>query len=145
MQKSATTTESSSTHTYVKEATNYGFLTKAWNKLFKTKNKELKEYHSSSPHQDTKLDDITAVNEQYKDTPLWIRGNGKDGYFITMGNERISETFTNYEQAVSVVKRRDWNLLLNVIALVSQKIARLTPEDWETMNKLGEAIENSNN
>lgn len=59
--------------------------------------------------------DTMAYSGQYQNTPLWIRGTETDGYYVTMGNKRISEPYPTIGEAEDAIKRLDWNILLNAM------------------------------
>lgn len=52
-------------------------------------------------------------NKQWGDSPLWIRGN-EEGYFITIGNQRISDKYIIKEALESILPHPETvTILLN--------------------------------
>lgn len=117
---------SSNTHTNASKAHNLGYSEDQPSKL--------EELHSSSPHVDTVPHGTpTTFNEQYENTPLWIRGNIDDGYFITLGNQRISEFTETKTEAIRLIKEKDWNLLFNIVTAIGTKLMQLTEEEIDLL------------
>lgn len=121
MQKSATTTELLNTNTSADYQNNFGYSEQQPNK----------PYHSSSPHQETVPDDLVndkAHHEPYKNTPFWIRGSD-EGWYITLGEYRVSDLLNSKEDAIKLLKNRDLVLILNSISSIMHKMLGLKKEE----------------
>lgn len=87
-------------------------------------------------------DDSIAYAEQFEDTPLWIRGDDNNGYFVTMGDKRISIPYETPGEAEEAIIRKDWNVLLNAMIGIFTNLQLLSNEN---INKTQtETMENHN-
>ena len=83
-----------------------------------------------------------TTNEKIENTPFFVRGNDKMGYFITLGDTRISELYEDEISARLQVNNNNWNFITTVIATITEKI--LNQMQIEAMAKANE-LTNSNN
>lgn len=96
-----------------------------WNKLRSTKSQNT-----------GKEKFLTAT--KIENTPFRTVGNEDQGYCLTLGMFRITETKKTPEEAEQILSEQPWNILLNVID-VCRQIDKMTEED---ILKRQEQIEN---
>lgn len=61
--------------------------------------------------------------EQIEGTPFTIITNNETKtHFIVIGNNRVSEETNNKEKLKELIHRRDYGLIFNMIAIITQKI-----------------------
>lgn len=60
------------------------------------------------------------TREPIKNTPFTIVGNEEQGYIITMGKYKLSEPYKTNILADLAIKRSDWMLTINVMALICE-------------------------
>lgn len=84
----------------------------------------------------TGKEEIEAVelryDQQWEDTPIWIRGDAEKGYFATMGAHRITEAKETLYEVQDILRRKEWNVILNIVSVMTGAIAG---EMWNTMKK----------
>lgn len=57
--------------------------------------------------------------EQIERTPFWIIGNKEEGYFLTMGKYRLTDTGCSKEDIYEMLHANDkWDLILKMILCV---------------------------
>lgn len=66
--------------------------------------------------------------EQIPDTPFWIYGSEEKGYFLVMGNNKMSETKETKEEAVELIIKEPFMLVLRMITAVFEKLEQLTKQ-----------------
>lgn len=78
-------------------------------------NVENTEYKKSSNEE-------IQTNEKIEHTPFYVRGNEKTGYFITLGDTRITETYETPLRAIGEVEPKNWNFMTTVISVITEKV-----------------------
>lgn len=63
-----------------------------------------------------------TTNEQIENTPFYIRGNEALGYFLTMGDTRITELYEDELSARLQIDHTNWNFTTTVMATIIEKI-----------------------
>lgn len=84
------------------------------------------------------ITDKNAVTYRYKNTPIWVRGDTEMGYFLTLGDYRITESLQSIEECEKLIRTRDINLLIAIMSAVA-----ISENDNKNLNKTPqETVEN---
>lgn len=69
------------------------------------------------------------VREKIPNSPFTVVGNETVGYFITMGEYRLTEHFETTEQASKQLEIDRWNIIARLIAATLDKYDTLTKQN----------------
>lgn len=58
----------------------------------------------------------TQTNEQWGNTPIWIRGNSETGFYATIGNYRITEPHAHFDEIVNMLYHPKLELIMTLIS-----------------------------
>lgn len=83
--------------------------------------------HTSANETDNS-ESFKRVDEKIRDTPLWIRGDESQGYYITMGDFRLTGNHPTKDIPETMIMERDWNLILAIAAAAAQKTIMMEDE-----------------
>lgn len=75
------------------------------------------------------------VNEQIKDSPIWIRGNDESGYFATLGDYRITDENKDYDQVMEEVMMPDMPMICRIITVMidsNERFKQVHPDAYTT-------------
>lgn len=64
--------------------------------------------------------------EIYEDSPLMINKIEEKGWFITLGNKRLTEYKKTKEEIVSLLEKPTWQLLITIMIAVHDDMKQLT-------------------
>lgn len=62
--------------------------------------------------------DEGQISEPIEETPLFIRGNREDGYFIILGNYKVTKKIDWLWKAREIGAQTDWQTIMNVAAVM---------------------------
>lgn len=68
-----------------------------------------------------------------EDSPFYIIGNPKDGYFLSMGKHRLTELLPTIEEVKEHLQNNTWNIILQLVILVCEANDAVK-KDEETIN-----------
>lgn len=68
------------------------------------------------------LNEELQMNEQIMGSPFYTRGNKQTGYFITMGDTKLTDDYETPEEAEAQVRADNWNFMTTVIASITEKV-----------------------
>lgn len=75
-----------------------------------------RDEHPRKDEEDVK--DGETISEQIQDTPLFIRGNKEEGYYLIVGSYKVSERIQWLWKAREIADQTDWKTVMNVIAVM---------------------------
>lgn len=78
----------------------------------------LNTFVSGQANLDVSNPESQYITQQYQNTPIWIRGNSTDGYFLTVGDYRLTDALPTIGDLEKLLKRRDLNLLVMLISAI---------------------------
>jgi hypothetical protein len=61
-------------------------------------------------------------------TPFVAIKTDEGGWFLTMGKYRVSEEYETEEEVIKLVKTKDWELLMNIMTVVTESLGELRNE-----------------
>lgn len=61
-------------------------------------------------------------DESLPGTPFHVRGNEETGYFLRLGNNRMTEHFPTKEDAINELYGEQWNMITKLIVTVTEQI-----------------------
>lgn len=62
------------------------------------------------------------THEQIPGTPFTITGNQDKGYFLRLGDYRITEAYQTKQDAADQLTIEQWNIIVKVLSIVMEKI-----------------------
>lgn len=57
-------------------------------------------------------------SEQVQGTPLYIRGDKEQGFYVVLGSYKVTEKIEDLMTARAIVEHTDWKTVMNVIAVM---------------------------
>lgn len=66
-----------------------------------------------------------TISEQVQSSPLFIRGNDENGYFIILGNYKVTQKMESMEIARTIAEQTDWVTIMNVVAVMIETAFKL--------------------
>ena len=88
-------------------------------------------YNADQPNNSTYSNE-TQINEAIPNTPFRIIGNHQ-GWFIAMGNNRLTNTFKNRQQAERELKTNPWELTVNIIVTILAHIKEMEKTNQDNL------------
>lgn len=67
--------------------------------------------------------------ERYEGTGFDIVGNEEHGYFVALGNHRLTQPAPK-EVAITHIKEKSWDLIFALAALVAERVYKDSEEKW---------------
>lgn len=76
-------------------------------------------YSEKTPREwEVKEDEKGNVSEQIGNTALFIRGNPETGYFILLGEYKVTRKIEHLWQAITIAEQTDWETIMNIQAVM---------------------------
>lgn len=99
-------------------------LKRTWNTITKSaKQFHVEQQHTSTNTKEAHSDNSStkiSLNEAIPDTPFRLIGDPDNGYFIAIGNYRITETQKTPAGAEYMIHKEPWIITANLIAAMLQ-------------------------
>lgn len=70
-----------------------------------------------------------GCNEQFQNTPIWIRKHNDKGYFATMGNGRISDFYDKKSDLLEDITFADTKTIIQICATMIDAALTLINEE----------------
>lgn len=75
--------------------------------------------HTQSNVEETPNNKSTLItHNKIEGTPFYVTGNEEKGYFIRLGDYKISEAKQTEDEAIKDLEENKWNIMVNIIATV---------------------------
>lgn len=84
---------------------------------------------------DTNTDNRQLIlKREIKGTPFTLTGNEDQGYFLTLGNYRLTEAKETPEEATEEIESNTWNIISRLVAAYIDFDKRLQTNSTEPIN-----------
>lgn len=60
--------------------------------------------------------------EPMEDTPFWIIGSEKEGYFATLGKYQLTEKFPTKDGVQNHIDTKVWDIVMKVVGIVASEL-----------------------
>lgn len=78
------------------------------------------EIHNSSSSDGTEI----THREQYPNSPFWIIGNPEIGYFLALGDNRLTEMYPQIQDVRNHIMNHSWELILQMCHIIFTKLTQ---------------------
>lgn len=100
--------------------------------------KEQSNLENESTNKESSSEEL-EYNKEYQETGIWIRGNETTGYYITVGNWKVSNIYTTPGEAKELLDNRNYDLIMRItLAQIHHTLMHILPP--EQAQKLTEPI-----
>lgn len=76
--------------------------------------------------------DLTITNEQLENTPFRIVGNKQQGYCLTLGKYKVTDTVETEEKAIAILDEKAWIVMANMIVLMYLEMKKEEEDEKKT-------------
>lgn len=73
--------------------------------------------------------ELKQTNEQFQDSPIFIRGNEKSGYFGTIGQYKMTETYENLYDLITELENPSLALIIRIMTIMIESASKLLKWD----------------
>lgn len=63
-----------------------------------------------------------VIREEIKGTPFHLINYNNEGWFVALGKYRMTETGKDKEELIKMVENKDWTLILDTIAVLTENV-----------------------
>lgn len=61
------------------------------------------------------------THKKVEETPFYITGNNETGYFVRMGDYRLTEIHKTEEEAATELKTNYWHIIIRIVGAIIER------------------------